>query len=252
MAKKELWDEVYSRKRFGGMWYPNEGVVRFTARYLKRRVGVEVYDIKREIRRVLDVGCGNGRHIIFFAEQGFNVYGIDISEEAIKIAKVWLSKKNLTAELLVSDIESLPFVDDYFDVIISFGVLDHITFSKAKSSLDEIKRVLAPDGYVYITLRSTEDAEFGRGKKVDHNTFVLEEGYEKELIQHYFDLEEIKELFEGLKIFDIELHEERFPALFTIDKAFLQSSQTTKRYIELSKLPPMDLKYSRWHIVAEK
>ena len=35
---------------------------------------------------VLDAGCGTGRHTDFFKRQGFNVYGVDISEEAIKIA----------------------------------------------------------------------------------------------------------------------------------------------------------------------
>ena len=116
----------------------------------------------------------------------------------------------------------------------------------------EIKRILAPNGGEYITLRSTEDSEFCIGEKVDHNTFVLQEGYEKGIIQHYFDLEEIKELFEGFKIFDIELHEERFPSLFTVDKAFLQSSKGSKKYIDLSKPIDMNLKYSRWYIAAEK
>ncbi len=105
---------------------------------------------------------------------------------------------------------------------------------------------------IYITLRSTEDSEFGRGEKVAHNTFVLQEGYEKGIIQHYFDLEEIKELFEGFKVFDIELYEERFPSVFTVDKAFLQSSKGTKNYIDLSKPIDMNLKYSRWYIAAEK
>lgn len=252
--KEDVWDGVYSKKRFGGTWYPNEGVVRFAARYLKRRVGVEVYDVKRDARRILDAGCGNGRHVIFFAEQGFDVYSIDISKEAIEIAKAWLAlaKKGLKADLRVGDIEKLPFDDEYFDVVISAEVLDHIPFSKAKKAMEEIRRVLMPNGYIYITLRSTEDSEFGRGKKVDKNTFILQEGYEKGVIQHYFDLEEIKQLFEGFKIFDIELHEERFPDVFTVDKAFLQSFKGAKNIIDLSKPIDMNLKYSRWHIAAEK
>lgn len=249
---KERWDDVYSRKRFGGMWYPSEGIVKFTARYLKRRVGIDVYDIKRGVKRILDLGCGNGRHVVFFAELGFDVYGIDISEEAIEIANAWLEKKGLKAYLKVGDIEKLPFEDEYFDIIISFGVLDHILFTKAKNVIEEVRRVLAPNGYIYITLRSTEDSEFGRGKKVEHNTFVLEEGYEEGIIQHYFDLKEIKELLNGFKIFDIELYEERFPGFFTVDKAFLQSSKGEKKYIELSKPLSLELKYSRWHIAAEK
>jgi SAM-dependent methyltransferase len=248
---EEKWKDVYS-KRFGGMWTPSEGFVKFSARYLQRRVGIDAYDIKRKIGRILDAGCGIGRHIVFFAEQGFDVYGVDISKEAIEIANAWVFKKGLKADLRVGDIEKLPFDDRYFDVVISHGVLDHITFSKAKKAMEEIGRVLAANGYLYITLRSTEDSEFGRGEKVEHNTFVLQEGYEKGIIQHYFDLDEIKELFEGFKVFDIEIYEERFPSVFTVDKAFLQSSKGDKKYIDLSKPLDMNLKYSRWYIAAEK
>ena len=87
---------------------------------------------------------------------------------------------------------------------------------------------------------------------VGHNTFVLQKGYEKGIIQHFFGLEEIKELLKGFKIFDIKLHEERFPSIYTVDKAFLQSSKGVKKYIDLSRPINMDLKYSRWHIAAEK
>ena len=102
-------------------------------------------------------------------------------------------------------------------------------------------------------LRSTEDCEFGRGEEVDHNTFVLADGYEKGIVQHYFDLGEIGVLFAGFKVFDIELHEERFPDSFTVDKAYLQSSgQMKKRYFDLSKHITLAPKYSKWYVSAEK
>ena len=40
------WNRVYS-KTFGGTWYPNEGIVRFAARYLQRRLGINAWDVKR-------------------------------------------------------------------------------------------------------------------------------------------------------------------------------------------------------------
>jgi len=246
------WNSVYLKKRFGGTWYPTEGVVRFSARYLRRRVGIEEYDIKSNVRRILDAGCGNGKHVVFFAEQGFKVYGVDISEEAIKIASAWLSLKRLKATLQVGDITSLPFPDQYFDVIISHGVLDHIAFQDAKKAVREISRTCSKGAYIYITLRSTEDSECGRGKEVGKNTFILERGYEKGLLQHFFNQSEIEQLFRGFKIFDIECHEERFPSVFTVDKAFLQSSTGEKNFIELAKPIRLNMKYSRWHIAAEK
>lgn len=245
------WDKVYS-KAFGGTWYPNEGVVRFAARYLQRRVGIGDYDVRRKVGKILDIGCGNGRHVVFLAEQGYDVYGVDISEEAIEIATAWVAKQGLHAALMFGDMERLPFEDEYFDVVISFGVLDHVPFTKAKKAINEIKRVSREGAYLYLTLRSTWDSEFGRGEEVEKNTFVLQEGYEKGLIQHYFDLEQVIELFGGFRIFDIECHERRFPELYTVDKGFIQSSTGGKKYIDVSKPIDLNLKYSRWHIVAEK
>jgi len=250
---EEKWNKVYSQTVvFGEQWYPSEGVVRFASRYLQRRIGIGIYDKKREVGRILDAGCGNGRHVVFFAEQGLDVWGTDISEEAIGLANAWVAKKGLQAHLEVGDIKKLPFESGYFDVVISYGVLDHVPFSEAKKIMKEIGRVVAENGYIYITLRSTEDSECGRGEKVENNTFVLQEGYEKGIIQHFFDLEEIKELFEGFKIFDIEIHEQKFPDVFTVDKAYSQSSKGVKRYIDLLDPISLGLEYARWHIAVEK
>ena len=248
---EEKWNEVYS-KTFNGQWYPSEGVVRFAARYLQRRVGINRYDRKREVTRILDAGCGIGNHVVFFAEQGFDVYGIDISKEAIEVANAWLTRSGLKANLKVGDIGNLPFENEYFDVIISHGVLDHVPFSKAKEALQEIRRVSAKGADIHISLRSTEDSEYGRGREVEKDTFILQEGYEKGIIQHFFDKGGVEELLQGLRTFDIELYEEKFPSVFTVDKAFLQSSRGERKFIDLSKSVDLNLKYSRWHIAAEK
>lgn len=250
---EEKWKEVYG-KRFGGMWTPDEAFVRFTAAYLQKRVGIDAYDIKRRISNILDAGCGIGRHVVFFAEQGYNIYGTDISREAIEIANAWLAKRKLTANLYICDVQKMPFRNNLFDVVVSHGVLDHIPYDAAKKAISEIKRVLAPEGYLFISLRSTEDSEFGRGEKAGHNTFTLAEGYEKGIIQHYFDLTEIKDLLasETFKVFDIELYERRFPETFTVDKSFIQSSTGMKKYVDLPKTLNLNLKYSRWYIAAEK
>ena len=122
----------------------------------------------------------------------------------------------------VSDIEKLPFEDESFDLMILDGVLDHISMEFGRKAMDEVKRVLKPEGYIYLTLCSTEDSEFGRGKRMEQNTYLLQESYEKGIIQHYFDLDEIRELLIGFKVFDIELYEERFPSVFTMDKSFTE------------------------------
>jgi len=212
---KNNWNDIYKRE-FAGMWYPSESIVKFSARYLKRRLGINKWQTKRKVTRILDAGCGLGRHVMFFQEQDYETYGLDISNEAVEIGNEWIKSKGLKPTLKVGDITTIPFENDYFDIVISHETLDHILFSHAKKVINEIKRVCSTGGYVYISLRSTKDSEFGRGEKVEHNTFVLQEGYEKGLIQHYFDKNEIADLLNGFKIFDISLHEDIFSLLNTV------------------------------------
>jgi ubiquinone/menaquinone biosynthesis C-methylase UbiE len=201
---------------------------------------------------MLDAGCGIGRYSVFFAEQGIKVSGIDISAEAVEVAKAWLHKKSLHADLAVGDVSNLQFDNETFDLVVTDGVLDHVPMKDAKKMIQEIWRVLKPSGYLFITLRSIDDCEFTRGEKFEHNSYILPTGYEKGIIQHYFDINEIQELLQGFKVFDIELEEHRFPREFTEDKAFIQSSKGQKTYLDIKQPLDLNLKYSRWFIAAEK
>ena len=64
---------------------------------------VEIFK-KRNVKKVLDLGSGSGRHTIYLAQQGFDVYGIDISEEGIKKTNNYLIEKGLRAHLEIDDI----------------------------------------------------------------------------------------------------------------------------------------------------
>lgn len=102
------------------------------------------------IRKILDVGCGTGTHSLFLAKKGFNVTGIDTSEQMINIAK---SKVNLT----ISERLSFECVDlnEYeargFDLVISmFNVINHIlTIPELLSFFKGIYEKLA-DGGVFV------------------------------------------------------------------------------------------------------
>jgi 2-polyprenyl-3-methyl-5-hydroxy-6-metoxy-1,4-benzoquinol methylase len=59
---------------------------------------------KNGVKRVLDLGCGSERRIVYLAKNGFEVYGIDIAKSGIKIAKEWLKEEKLKANLKVGDI----------------------------------------------------------------------------------------------------------------------------------------------------
>lgn len=75
---------------------------------------------KHNVEKILDLGCGSGRHTVYLAKKGFKVYGFDISTEGIKLTKNWLKENNLKANLKIGSIyKKLPYKDNFFDAVIS-------------------------------------------------------------------------------------------------------------------------------------
>jgi len=75
---------------------------------------------KRNIRRILDIGCGTGEHSIRFAKKGYNVTGIDLSKVMIKQAREKVRGKNLPAKFYVQDMRELS-LGRRFDVAHAFS-----------------------------------------------------------------------------------------------------------------------------------
>ena len=102
---------------------------------------------------VLEIGCGVGYGSSFLCEKGANkVIGIDINDRAIDIARSYFQKPKL--KFVHGDMQALPFEDNSFHVVISFGSLDHVT--DASATLTECKRVLRRGGTFIASLLNKE------------------------------------------------------------------------------------------------
>lgn len=103
-------------------------------------------------RRVLDAGCGVGYGAEMINEAGATeVVAIDISEPAIDLARSTVTP-GVTCE--VGDVRSLSYDDDSFDVVVCFEVIEHL--EEQDRVLDELARVLAPDGLLLISSPNRE------------------------------------------------------------------------------------------------
>ena len=98
---------------------------------------------------ILDICCGAGELTYVIAGQGLaaQVFGIDISESAISIAR---GDQHIPATFLRASADSLPFDSSQFDkCFISMG-LHHMLKQQRQRTLAEIHRILSPKGTLYI------------------------------------------------------------------------------------------------------
>ena len=99
--------------------------------------------------KVLDAGCGNGRLYPALKERNIEYFGIDNSDQLIKIAK----EKFPEANFQIADILKIPFPDNYFDKIYCIAVLHHIPSDELRlQAMKELKRALKPKGLLILTV----------------------------------------------------------------------------------------------------
>jgi ubiquinone/menaquinone biosynthesis C-methylase UbiE len=185
-------------------------MVRFVSRHLRRRLGLdEVVDVLPGAKgsRVVDIGCGIGRNLMFGTEMGFEMHGIDLSAAAAAQARKWLEAKiGSVAEsrVKVGSVTSLPWEDGYFAHGVSDSVLDSMPFETAQKGLAEIARVLQPGGYFYCNLISGD--ETARDPEFSSEVTVATV-HEKDTVQSYFNQSKVFLFLQPyFEIISCELH----------------------------------------------
>jgi SAM-dependent methyltransferase len=103
----------------------------------------------RRAGRVLDWGCGYGQVTALLLEQGLDVVPFDYREDLSEPVVAPLERYPGIEAHFSPDPVVLPFEDASFDTVLSCGVLEHV--QDPDSSLDEIRRVLKPNGTFYVT-----------------------------------------------------------------------------------------------------
>jgi 2-polyprenyl-3-methyl-5-hydroxy-6-metoxy-1,4-benzoquinol methylase/uncharacterized protein YbaR (Trm112 family) len=101
-------------------------------------------------KRLLDLGCSWGRWTIPAARKGYATVGMDPDLEGALAAKRIAKQLGIQADFVVADAAHLPFLDNTFDVVFSFSVLQHLAKSTVIGSLAEISRVVSPEGQVLV------------------------------------------------------------------------------------------------------
>jgi tellurite methyltransferase len=134
---------------------------------------------------VLDAGCGNGRNLLYFLRNNFEVFAVDSNLLAVQqVARLAssLAPQLPATNFLTAEVAGMPFSDDKFDLVISSAVLhfarDGQHFDRM---LDEMWRVLKPGGMLFARLASSIGIE-ALVKPVGNGWFSLPDGSERFLV----------------------------------------------------------------------
>ncbi|MGZ8842234.1 MAG: class I SAM-dependent methyltransferase [Pyrinomonadaceae bacterium] len=101
-------------------------------------------------KRVLEIGVGAGTDFINWVRHGADATGVDLTEQGVSLTQERLSLEELTAIVEVADAEELPFPDESFDIIYSYGVLHHSP--DTAKAIREVHRVLKLGGTARIMI----------------------------------------------------------------------------------------------------
>ena len=121
-------------------------------------------------RRLLDLGCGEGRHCLLAARMGFRPTGVDYEPLAIRRAQALARQAGLADRIqwAVADIFALPFAPDSWDVVLDYGCLHHQKKSDWPRYQAAIRAMLKPQGYFLLSVFSPRFRVFGPQQRPWH------------------------------------------------------------------------------------
>ncbi len=202
MAKDSgSWEQYHRDLEANGhaLRWPDEFVIRFLHAAIR----------PRGQRRVLEVGCGAGRHVMLFAKEGLEVVGTDIAQAALDFTRRRLEQERISGVALEqAHAAELPFPDASFDALLAWRFLHVLSREEAERAVAEARRVLRPGGSLLVGTRSPRSTHHalvqqGRGEDSD---FDYKNGQlsKRALADVYYTREELESLFGGFKELEIE------------------------------------------------
>ena len=111
--------------------------------------------------KILDIGCGSGRDVQYFLDYNLNPTGIDISHEMINEAKTRVPN----GDFKKMDMRNLKFKENTFDALWACASLLHISRKELPKVLQNLNKIIKPNGILFIALKEGEGSKIIREQK---------------------------------------------------------------------------------------
>ena len=151
-------------------------------------------------KRILDCGAGGSNpKLAFFYENGFETYGIDISEDEIKDAEDYCKNHDIKLNIIKGDMRNIPFDSYFFGYVFSYLSMVHLSKNATAQAINEIFRVLTKGGLCYLNFLSKDDKWFDENEETKQGEIISKHGNEEE-IHSYYDDDEPDNFFNNFEI----------------------------------------------------
>ena len=149
-----------------------------------------------ELKNALDIGCGDGRYLMYLKQKGFYITGLDSSPTAISMAQ---KEAEEAGNFITADMYDHPYKTDCYDLIISHAALHHGYKGRVISLVKKIHSLLVKNGKIFISLPSDECLRtwptMAGHETLPDGTCIPTRGPEKGLEHSFFSAEEVQDLF---------------------------------------------------------
>ena len=166
---KDFYNQSYNNLGFNAQRkYPNEELCRFMGRNFFHKS----QEARKKIK-ILETGCGSGANLWMIAKEEFDTYGIDLSSEAIALAKKMLDSYGVSAEISTQNMCALNFQANYFDAIVDVFSSNCLSRNEHLLYLQEVKRTIKPGGlfFSYFPAKQSDTYLFpGDASFIDSDT----------------------------------------------------------------------------------
>ncbi len=151
-------------------------------------------------KKILDCGAGGpDPKLALFYENGFETYGIDISDEEINDAENYCKQHGITLNIIKGDMKNISFNSNFFGYVFSYLSMVHLSKNDTAIAVNEIYRVLMKGGLCYLNFLSKDDVNFNEKEETKPGEIIHIHGNE-EFIHSYYEDEEPDEYFNKFHI----------------------------------------------------
>ncbi len=137
--------------------------------------------------RALDLGCGEGRHTLLFAEAGFSAVGFDYLVEPLRTVARRAHQVGVAGQisLIMGDALLPPFKPNSFEVVVDYGCFHHVRKADWPIYISRVLGLLKPGGYFHLTVFSTKFKHYP-GERRSRNWHVHRNHYDRFFVKRDF------------------------------------------------------------------